>query len=453
MNDDITNPLHNKVIMKLLKASFLLLCFSSGKAFSTSNPLSSAIQTFSFPDGSMYRGETKDGRINGMGEWRGSTGERYVGSFSNDLFHGPGRHIDAEGNMLQGNFEMGSLEGAGIYYHADGRVELGTYINGKDTGEGCRLSPCRLQAWKLQNGEVLGDVSTGEISLLEAVEIASKLGLDIPESPYALGVEHQARLAQNCVQQLPFFTGNVDYQTPEEDGPSKSGSLIAHSTIPLVDVEVCDNIVAECEAYTKNIGGWTTRRHENYPTTDIPIFKLPGTIKWFKEKLLPDIAFPFVAKAFEYSFPENLLRVGTNGEKMSASVGLGIGLRVVDAFVVKYNATAGQRELKQHRDGSVFSFNVALNDLSEYSGGGTSFRILQRHESNALNDKSSYIRSKKGHILAHSSALVHGGHPINAGVRYLLVVFVSVDPLYRPWASSFYERVKGMDPADIEKVE
>jgi len=37
--------------------------------------------------------------------------------------------------------------------------------------------------------------------------------------------------------------------------------------------------------------------------------------------------------------------------------------------VVKYDAAAGQRELKPHRDGSVFSFNLALNPLDQYEGG------------------------------------------------------------------------------------
>ena len=36
-------------------------------------------------------------------------------------------------------------------------------------------------------------------------------------------------------------------------------------------------------------------------------------------------------------------------------------LRVVDAFVVKYNATAGQSFLKPHRDGSVVGSNHTLS--------------------------------------------------------------------------------------------
>lgn len=37
--------------------------------------------------------------------------------------------------------------------------------------------------------------------------------------------------------------------------------------------------------------------------------------------------------------------------------------------MVKYDAAAGQRELKPHRDGAVFSFNLALNSLAQYEGG------------------------------------------------------------------------------------
>jgi len=38
--------------------------------------------------------------------------------------------------------------------------------------------------------------------------------------------------------------------------------------------------------------------------------------------------------------------------------------------MVKYDAAAaGQRELKPHRHGSVFSLNLALNPLAQYEGG------------------------------------------------------------------------------------
>ena len=158
-------------------------------------------------------------------------------------------------------------------------------------------------------------------------------------------------------------------------------------------------------------------------------------MQWFRERLLPDIAYPLLSNAFGYTLPASLT---------ASIVDLKFGLRVVDAFIVKYNAAEGQRELRPHRDGSVFSFNVALNELDEYDGGGTSFRLLQRGQ-DSNNATAAVIRSDRGRILAHSSALVHGGNPIESGIRYVLVAFVSVDPALKAWASELYQRIKDID--------
>jgi hypothetical protein len=66
------------------------------------------------------------------------------------------------------------MEGPGVYLYNDGRAEIGTYSQGVDQEEGCRFSPCRLQAWRLKNGKVVGDVRTGEIPLSEATEMGNK---------------------------------------------------------------------------------------------------------------------------------------------------------------------------------------------------------------------------------------------------------------------------------------
>ena len=164
----------------------------------------------------------------------------------------------------------------------------------------------------------------------------------------------------------------------------------------------------------------------------MPVQQLPQTLRWLREKLLPEIAWPFIAHAFDFA-----LR-GGGGDARDA-------IRVSEAFVVKYNASSGQRELR-YRDGCVLSFNIALNDLHEYEGGGTYFRALGDGGVDA-----SALRSPKGHLLCHSSALMHGGHPIRSGVRYILVAFCTVDPAYMPWAARFYEHVQGVvDPGEVE---
>ena len=118
--------------------------------------------------------------------------------------------------------------------------------------------------------------------------------------------------------------------------------------------------------------------------------------------------------------------------------------------------------------GAVFSFNVALNDLDEYEGGGTYFRKLDEggHDGGAADGgadadddggageaaDASALRSPKGHIMAHSSALLHGGHPISSGVRYILVAFCTIDPAHLSWASRFYGYVQDVvDPGDEQE--
>lgn len=110
----------------------------------------------------------------------------------------------------------------------------------------------------------------------------------------------------------------------------------------------------------------------------------------------------------------------------------GMKLRVADGFVVKYDAEGGQKELLPHRDGSVLSFNIALNPSDEYEGGGTWFHSL-----------SDAVKIEQGQIVTHASALLHGGHGITSGKRYILVCFVILEG-YDQWSMRFYNQVRNM---------
>ena len=193
---------------------------------------------------------------------------------------------------------------------------------------------------------------------------------------------------------------------------SKDGHLISHSEDPLFEDAELDAVVKECEDVARGMGGWTTARHANYPTTDVPLAELPQTLDWFRNDALPSVVYPFLAEHYGFAAPDPS------------------AFRVVDAFVVKYNATAGQKELRPHRDGSVVSFNIALNPLTDYQEGGTWFA--------GLGDA---IRSDKGHLLTHASAQLHGGHAITSGVRYILVAFVILRS-YPDWAVRWYKHVR-----------
>lgn len=85
-----------------------------------------------------------------------------------------------------------------------------------------------------------------------------------------------------------------------------------------------------------------------------------------------------------------------------------------DIFFVKYSAAAGaQRDLRVHTDGSVFSFNVLLNEPTDFDGGGTIF------EASGLT-----VKPSRGTAIGHSGRVRHGGVAISRGERYLLVGFV-----------------------------
>jgi hypothetical protein len=77
--------------------------------------------------------------------------------------------------VYEGLWKAGKREGHGIYRYASGRADVVTYKADVDVGEGVRWSPDRQLAWKLQDGELVD-----EISLDEAAEIARRVGEEPP---------------------------------------------------------------------------------------------------------------------------------------------------------------------------------------------------------------------------------------------------------------------------------
>jgi len=228
--------------------------------------------------------------------------------------------------------------------------------------------------------------------------------------------------SQTGAETLPAC-GSATVKCVEHDG----SHLVSHSEAPLFSREETQAIIDEAEERAERMGGWTTQRHANYATTDVPVQELPRTHEWFREKALPEVLYPFLATSYKDILPSTK------------------ALKVVDAFVVKYNATAGQSFLKPHRDGSVVSFNIALNDMSEYEGGGTWIARLVKDSDTGS------IRSDRGHVLAHASGMLHGGHEVEAGVRYILVCFVILQS-FANFATRFYQAVRDEDPPELEPM-
>ena len=88
---------------------------------------------------------------------------------------------------------------------------------------------------------------------------------------------HDKEAPQGVVR-LAALTG---IKAPSMDG-AREGFLVSQSVNQLVPDEVCAAIIAEAEERAARLGGWTSSRHSNYPTTDVPIQRLPMAHRWFR---------------------------------------------------------------------------------------------------------------------------------------------------------------------------
>jgi hypothetical protein len=176
--------------------------------------------------------------------------------------------------------------------------------------------------------------------------------------------------------------------------PTIMNSCFSYYCVPnVISNTLCDFIINESEKYADMNSGWQTKRHRNYPTTDIPIKEIPN-LNTLVLNLIRYEVFPLIS--YKYNVSKYFLDCN-------------------DIFIVKYDANF-QNKLDRHKDGSVFSFNILLNDLSNFEGGGT---IIDENGVDVL------VSNTKGGVLLHSGRCFHSGNQITKGVRYILVGFVS----------------------------
>jgi len=155
--------------------------------------------------------------------------------------------------------------------------------------------------------------------------------------------------------------------------------------------DICKWIMEEGEKHASNNGGWTTCRHTNYPTTDLPVKDIPTIYSFILSSL------------------SNLL------DKIVKMYGLeGSNINIDDLFLVKYHEKL-QNELELHKDGSVLSFGIVLSNSDDYEGGGTMF------------EDGMHYSLEQGDMLVHCGRVNHTGMKITKGNRYVLVAFLDVN--------------------------
>jgi len=200
----------------------------------------------------------------------------------------------------------------------------------------------------------------------------------------------------------------VDWR--ESSGPLAARGAVFRSKAPLLDPTDCAWVIEQVEAQAA-VSGWTKDRHVQAPTTDIPVSAVPAIREWFDEQLTGTL-FPFLAARY----PE---AIASPSE-----------LRVLDAFVVRYDARE-QASLPTHQDENTFSFTIALNDRSEYEGGGTCFTRLRRVGAEAEFGET-LLNADAGGVVAFPGKLRHGGHVVTSGRRYIIPLFIYAEQNRNP---------------------
>lgn len=166
-----------------------------------------------------------------------------------------------------------------------------------------------------------------------------------------------------------------------------------------VSDDFCEWVIKNAEIHAEINGGWTTNRHKNYPTTDIPVRSI-NMLKVPLFNLVNINILPLISKHYKLNL---------------------YFLNIMDLFVVKYDVE-GQDHLETHRDGSIISFNILLND--EFEGGGTTIEHTKNIDDNFKETEEVLYQSNKGDLFIHPGKLRHSGNKITSGVRYIIVGFV-----------------------------
>ena len=129
-----------------------------------------------YADGSEYEGEWKADQRDGRATYKYAVGDVYEGEWKAGKMEGRSTYRYADGDVYEGEWKADKKEGRGTFRYADGEVEVGRYALDADVGEGARWSADRRTAWRLRDGEVVG-----EISLDEARQIARAVGEPVPK--------------------------------------------------------------------------------------------------------------------------------------------------------------------------------------------------------------------------------------------------------------------------------
>jgi hypothetical protein len=98
-------------------------------------------RTIRYPNGNIYVGRTRDGKMHGLGKYTWPDGSCYVGSFVDGFQEGKGTKTSASGMSYTGEWRRDKPHGEGEMHFPSGETYSGTFRAGLFHGEGTRVLP------------------------------------------------------------------------------------------------------------------------------------------------------------------------------------------------------------------------------------------------------------------------------------------------------------------------
>lgn len=210
--------------------------------------------------------------------------------------------------------------------------------------------------------------------------------------------------------QRTMITVPPTLSSTEQGHPSPLHQIYVQTILSAEEAQVCSEL---SQAYATKTGRWETpdgKRHASYPTCDFPVDDCQNL-----ETYLESIDF-------------NQRLFGNMSELYGVDAD---DLEYLDLFVAHYQAKNetenGMDRLELHRDGSLLSFSLLLNDPNDFTGGGTLYDALRDVPSTEILHPGGVIRPlQAGDACLHCGKILHGADVVTSGFRTVLVGFVDV---------------------------
>jgi hypothetical protein len=111
--------------------------------------------TFEYPNGDIYEGEWKDGKMHGSGTYTFNNEDTKTQFLDTNTNPNQYRYKnDTLGDVYDGQFKADKPDGLGTYKFADGRVEISLYEDGLPVRKGVRWSRDRTKAAMVIDGKI-----------------------------------------------------------------------------------------------------------------------------------------------------------------------------------------------------------------------------------------------------------------------------------------------------------